>query len=344
MTCTLVASRLDGAPLAACFWTVAAAWIAFAVLTWRFAIVPWDEAPLEMLMRKNELRPLALLRRFPALVSWSDVLPSTTADDVDVDGVAVGVCAADRRRLVIVGRRRRSAACLAIAVCVVVGTYLAWSWSASGKVNTWPPAALIRGPRTELTWYDEWEPAVEAANATRAAMMVVFKASWCAPCRAMEYGPLASSEVVAAAMGVSGGGGAARATAAGMNGGASAATTTGGGNEGGGGTAIPLGAPPIVAVRLDCTKGTMPGAKLKRDVWNIAATPATAFAFAADVAAAADPWAVRPSMVLEHYQGGGAGQGLNPPAVTLSFESVSRQSCSLNPRSSSHKSIWVIRL
>ena len=64
-----------------------------------------------------------------------------------------------------------------------------------------------------------------------------------------------------------------------------------------------MGAPPIVAVQLDCTKGNMPGARLKREVWGIAATPATAFATAADVAASTSPSKIRPSTVLEHYQG-----------------------------------------
>ena len=54
---------------------------------------------------------------------------------------------------------------------------------------------------------------------------------------------------------------------------------------------------------LDCTKSTMPGAVLKRDVWGIAATPATAFATAADVTSASSPMKIIPSTVLEHYQG-----------------------------------------
>ena len=316
MACTLVASRLDGARLAACFWSVAIGWVLFAALTWRYAVVPWDEAPFEMLMRKNELRPFALLKRLPALVLWRDMplssssssssatvgaaendAPAAGDDDyVEKSTKTISCCGANGASSVQNGGWRRRTACtLALVVCVVVGTYLAWSWSASGEVNTWPPSALIHGPRTDLTWYHEWEPAVAAANASGSAMMVVFKADWCAPCRAMEYGPLASPAVARAAIGV--GGGASSSSSA------SSSTGGGGGGGGRGGGAVPLGAPPIVAVQLDCTKGTMPGARLKREVWGIAATPATAFATAADVAAAASPSEIRPSTVLDHYQG-----------------------------------------
>lgn len=284
MACTLVASRLDGAALAACFWGVASAWWGYIALTWHYVVVPWDEAPFEMLMQKDALRPFSLLRRFPALVPRREMIRADHAAASDGGGAPGD--AADRR--IIVDRRRRTLLALALVVCVLIGTYMAWSWSASGEVDTWPPSVLIHGPRTDLRWYDEWEAATAAANETGAAMMVVFKADWCAPCRAMEYGPLRSAAVTAAATRVT-----KRSTVSGSS-------ATGSSSSGGG---VPLGAPPLIAVRLDITRPSTPGAVLKRDVWGIAATPATAFVTAAAVAAADAPSAVRPSTVLEHYQG-----------------------------------------
>ena len=136
MTCTLVASRLDGEGLAACFWSVATAWIVFTCVSVRYAIVPWEEAPFEMLMRKNEMRPLACLRGFPALVPWRD-MPSLEADvEADVAGCDSSPSSSSSNRSWRSWRRRAARAFVLVCV-VIVGTYLAWSWSASGDVFMW---------------------------------------------------------------------------------------------------------------------------------------------------------------------------------------------------------------